>query len=238
MKKIFFALIGILFFQQISAQKIVENIRGRVLLDATPLAGVHVHNLHNESYTITDEHGYFTIRAVVGNTLQLTHVGLQTAFRTIIKEDFEFAGVEIQMKEQITELEGVEVSKYQKITAQDLGILQHKPVERTFAEKRVYSSGGFGILALVDVITGRRKMLKKVVMNEKNTAIAMYIQENMGDFLKKELKITDEEVQFLSYYVMENPEIQNLVKSKDEKTLQFMLIDAWRESQQNLEKDE
>ncbi|MDO4228311.1 MAG: carboxypeptidase-like regulatory domain-containing protein [Capnocytophaga sp.] len=231
-----------LFFQQISAQKIVENIRGRILMDSIPLAGVHVYNLHNENYTVTDEHGYFTIRAVIGNTLQLTHVGLQTVFRTIVKEDVEFAGVEIQMKEQVTELEGVEVSKYQKITAQDLGILQHKPLERTFAEKRLYSSGvfsgGFNILGVVDIITGRRKMLKKVVMNERNTAIAIYIQENMGDFLKKELKITDEEVQFLSYYVMENPEIHQLVKSKDEKTLQFMLIDAWRESQQKLENDE
>lgn len=232
-----------LLFQQISAQNADEYVRGRVLtVDNVPIAGVHIQNLHNELYTTSNEEGYFTIRAAVGNTLQLTHVGMQMTFRTIVRADFQFAGIVIQMKEEITELEGVEVSKYQKITAQDLGILQHQPVERTFHEKRLYthkmnSAGIIGLFGLVDAITGKTKMLKKMVANEKNMLIAEYIQQHMSAFLKKELKLSDEEITTLAYYVMEEPEIHSLVNAKDEKTLQFMLIDFWRRLQQELAKE-
>ncbi len=240
MKRFCLIIVCVLFFQNVFAQKPDEYVRGRVLtVDDVPIAGVHIQNLHNELYTTTNEEGYFTIRAIVGNTLQLTHIGMQMTFRTIVKADFQFAGIVIQMKEQVTELEGVEVSKYQTITAQDLGILQHKPVERTFNEKRLYTrkmeSGGIiGLFGLVDAITGKTKMLKKMIANEKNILIADYIQQNMSEFLKKELNLTDEEIATLAYYVMEEPEIQNLVNSKDDKTLQFMLIDFWRKLQQEL----
>ena len=47
-------------------------------------------------------------------------------------------------------------------------------------------------------------------------------------FLKKELKITDEEIEILTYYVMEEPEIHTLVGRKEDQQLGFLLLEYWR----------
>lgn len=235
MKEAAITFIFLLFFGQLFAQN-EEVVRGRVMNDTIPLAGVHVQNLHTELFSTTDEKGYFSIKAVAGNTLQLTHVSMQTVFRNIVKADFQFAGIVIQMKEQVNELEEVQVTKYRNITAQELGILQHTPIKRTYAEKKLFSSGG-GIISLINAITGRTKQIKKDLENERNMAVATYISENMSDFLKKELKISQEEVDALAYYVMERPQFHEVIRAKDNKTLEFMLIDAWLELQKILKEE-
>ena len=157
---------------------------------------------------------------------------MQTTFHTVVKADFGFSGILIAMKEDVNQLEGVEVSKYRKITAQDLGILQHKPIERTFAEKRLYSAthSGSGVLSIdlvVNAITGKTKILKKVVANEKNLIVAEYIVAHLSDFMKKDLKLSEEEINVLAYFVMERSDFHDLVRKKDNKPMEFLLIEAW-----------
>lgn len=235
MKRVGVTFIFLLFFGNLFAQN-EEIVRGRVMNDTIPVMGVHVQNLHTQLFSTTDEKGYFTIKATVGNTLQLTHVSMQTVFRNIAKADFQVAGIVIQMKEHINELEEVQVTKHKNITAQELGILQHTPIRRTYGEKKLFSSGG-GIISIINIITGRRKQIKKDLQNERNMAVATYISENMGNFLKKELKLSEEEINALAYYVMERPEFHKVVHENNLKDLEFMLIDVWVELQGMLERE-
>ncbi|MFK8269396.1 carboxypeptidase-like regulatory domain-containing protein [Capnocytophaga cynodegmi] len=235
MKRVGVTFIFLLFFGNLFAQN-EDIVRGRVMNDTIPVMGVHVQNLHTQLFSTTDEKGYFTIKATAGNTLQLTHVSMQTVFRNISKADFQFAGIVVQMKEHINELEEVQVTKHKNITAQELGILQHTPIRRTYGEKKLFSSGG-GIISIINIITGRRKQIKKDLQNERNMAVATYISENMGSFLKKELKLSEEEVNALAYYVMERPEFHKAVQENNLKDLEFMLIDVWVELQGMLERE-
>lgn len=212
-------------------------VRGRVLLDSIPISGVHVQNLHTEQFTVTDDSGYFSIRVKIGNTLHLTHVGLETAYRTIVKEDFQFAGITIKMKEKINELEEVEVSRYTKITTKDIGIFEEIPEVKTYNEKalvstNLFSGGGFNIIGLIDRITGKRKILKKNIANEQNLAIASYIREKMSPFLKKNLQLSAEEIEILVSYVMEEPKYHQAVRGNNLKEMELMLIESWNEYQQ------
>ncbi|CEN36077.1 carboxypeptidase-like regulatory domain-containing protein [Capnocytophaga cynodegmi] len=241
MKRVGVTFIFLLFFGNLFAQN-EEIVRGRVMNDTIPVMGVHVQNLHTQLFSTTDEKGYFTIKATIGNTLQLTHVSMQTVFRNIAKADFQVTGIVIQMKEHINELEEVQVTKHKNITAQELGILQHTPIRRTYGEKKVYSntrvfSGGLDVAALINAITGKRKQIKKDLQNERNMAVATYISENMGNFLKKELKLSEEEINALAYYVMERPEFHKAVQENNLKDLEFMLIDVWVELQGMLERE-
>ena len=199
-------------------------VRGRVVQDTIPLAGAHVLNMTNHTVATTDANGYFSINARENSTLKSSFVGMTTTFHKVTKEDFGFGGLLIAMKEDINELEGVEVSKYRKISAQDLGILQHTTKERTFAEKRLYATKGIGIVSILSKLSGQ----KKIVANEKNMQVALYLREHLSEFLKKELKITDEEVEILTYYVMEEPEIHTLVGRKEDQQLGFLLLEYWR----------
>lgn len=222
-----------LFFLTINAS--AQEVRGRVMNDTIPLAGTHVLNLANNAVTTTDANGYFSIKARERHTLQFSFVGMQTAYRTLLKTDFGFAGVLIQMKEAINQLEEVEVSKYRKISAQELGIMQKEIVKRTNTEKQLYQathSGGLpGIQLLVNTLSGRTKMLKKMVANERNVAVANYIVENLKPFCQKELALTDEQVSVLAYFVMERSDFHYTVSQKNNKQLEFMLIEAWGEYQ-------
>ncbi|WP_172915090.1 carboxypeptidase-like regulatory domain-containing protein [Capnocytophaga canis] len=232
MRKLYI-LIFILSFVQLFAQN--KNIfHGRIVMnDSIPVSDVHVQNLHNKKFTTTDKEGYFTISASESNALQFTHVSLQTTHRLLKATDFGTVVV-IKMRTLIHELEGVEVQKAPDITAQSLGILQHTPTQRTYNEKQLYTSraGGFGFIALLNKISGRTKMLRKVLMNEQNLKVANYIIDNMSEFLKKELNLDEEEIRYLAYYLMENPEYHRVTQNKESKTLQFMLIDSWLQIQQ------
>lgn len=145
------------------------------------------------------------------------------------------------MNEQINEIEGVEVSKYQKIDARELGIIQHEVKELTFNEKRVISassSGGGLIIGLLNKITGRTKMLKKIVANDTNLAVADYITTNFSEYLQKELKANEEDISLLAYFVMEEPEYHQAVSNKQDDLLRFMLVDSWLEYQNMLKEAE
>ena len=80
-------------------------------------------------------------------------------------------------------------------------------------------------------MSGQKKIIKKIVANEKNLAVAQYIRENMSPFLQKELKLNEEEIDILAYFVMERPEFHELVRKKDNKPMEFMLLEAWNEVQ-------
>ncbi len=223
-------LILIFYFCCISAWGQTE-VRGRVLHDTIPLSGVHVLNLYSHTIATTDGNGYFVLKAREQHTLQFTFVGMETAYRTLTKADFGFGGIVVQLKETINQLDEVEVSQYRKMSAQQLGILQHTPTERTFAEKRLYASSGLGIVSILNTLSGQKKVIKKIVANEQNLAVAHYIREHLSSFLKKELKLNEEEMDVLAYFVMERPEFHDLVRKKDHKPMEFMLLEAWGEYQ-------
>jgi len=214
----------------------MTRIRGKVFYNNAPLEGVHIQNIDNQHYTTTDAEGSFSIDATKGQSLKATYVGKKTLYHTLTQVDLQRLIV-LKMADITIALEEVSVTEKPKITAQSLGILQHTPVERTFAEKRLYSathSAGGNLLSidlLISTISGRKKLLKKIVANEQNLAVASYIRENMKVFLQKELKLNEEEIDVLAYYVMERTEFHDLVRKKENKQMEFMLIEAWGEYQ-------
>ena len=78
------------------------------------------------------------------------------------------------------------------MSPKQLGILQHSPTERTFAEKRLYASSGLGIVSILNTLSGQKKVIKKIVANEKYLAVSHYILEHLSSFLMKELKLNEE----------------------------------------------
>ncbi len=243
----------ILFIGRITAQTQYSVVGGQIFDETTntPLQGVHIQNMETSHYATTDDDGKFFIKANKGNTLKITHIGKQTLHRIILESDLENNAVLfLKMRDEVTQLDEVEVVN-QKITAQGLGILQHTPVERTFNEKREYANtkvfpqGVWPILlgqlhinfnALIYTISGKRKMFKQNVKNEKNLNVALHIKENFSDFLRKDLRLNEEEIDVLAYFVMEKEEFHVAISKESPKTLQFMLINAWIEYQ-NMSKE-
>lgn len=205
-----------------------------------PVEGVHIQNLNTQQYAVSDKEGYFAIEATEGNMLQLTHVAMQTLFYKLKERDFQLAEILIHMQGHVIDIDEVTVEKYQKINAKDLGIIQQDIVQRSFNEKRLIAAtkNESIVLRLINSITGRTKMLKTIVANDENKHIASYIRNNFSDFLKREFKLTDEDVELLSYFVMEKTEFHRAVNAKQNTTIQFMLLDAWLEYQNMIKEEE
>ncbi|MDO5106501.1 carboxypeptidase-like regulatory domain-containing protein [Capnocytophaga sp.] len=252
MNKLSLFFVFILFVGKAVAQK-PSIVEGKVLyeLDKMPLKGVHIQNIETSHYAITDDNGKFSVKAEKGNTLKFTYVGKRTLHRIVTQADLEEGTLLIlKMEDETTHLGEVEVAN-QRVTAQSLGILQHKPIERTFDEKREYAntkilpkswwpillgSMPINFNALIYTISGKKKMYKKAVQNEKNTKVATYVKEHFTEFLQKSLKLTEEEIDVLAYFVMEKPEFHTAVAAKDNQPLEFMLTDAWLEIQKMTQK--
>ncbi|GIJ97871.1 hypothetical protein CAPN001_24400 [Capnocytophaga stomatis] len=245
---VFFLFVG----KTLVAQEAVI-IKGKVVDEKQALQGVHIQNLERNRFSTTDANGEFSIEVFEGNTLKITHVGKETVHRVVTQYDLEAGQLFfVKMKDEVIEIEEVEVSKNPDINVQSLGILQHKPKIRTYNEKRVYSEtrvlpngilpllvGSFtvNLEGLVNAITGKSKKIKQLVVNDENIKVKNYIVENMSTFLQKTIRLTTEEIELLAYYVMERPQFHDIIKAKDDKTLEFMLADAWVELQQNTKKE-
>lgn len=228
-------------------------LKGRVIDGKEPLQGVHIQNLERNRFSTTDANGNFSIEVFEGNTLKITYIGKQTIHRVVTKVDLEATELLlVKMKDEVITIDEVEVSKNPDINVQSVGILQYKPKERTYNEKRVHSETRIlpqGLLplfvgtivvnleGLVNAITGKSKKIKKLVVDDENMKVAKYIIENMSGFLRKTVRLTDEEIEMLSYFVMEKPHFHAVIKEKDNKTLEFMLADAWVELRQNLKNE-
>lgn len=112
-----------------------------------------------------------------------------------------------------------------------MGVLQHKPIERTFAKKHLYgvTHSGNGVLSIdlvINAITGKTKVLKKIVASEKSLTIAEYTAAHLSDFMEKDLKLNEEEINVLTYFVMEHPDFRDLVRKEGNKPVESPLIEA------------
>ncbi|GJH40779.1 hypothetical protein RCZ04_13290 [Capnocytophaga sp. HP1101] len=224
----------------------VTRIRGKVFYNNVPIESVHIENIDNQHYTITDAEGSFTIEAQKGHTLKATYVGKKTAYHTLTQVDLQKLIV-LKIADITIALDEVSVTEKPKITAQSLGILQHTPKERTWEEKREYANVdilqidkltlykllvgnvSFNFNAIINHLSGKAKIIKKQVVNEKNLKVAHYIVNEMSNYLKNEHHLTEEEIGTLAFYVMEKPEVHRLVERKDNKQLEFMLYECLNE---------
>lgn len=191
-----------------------KKITGTITAGNAMVEGIHVINLSNEKATITDFKGVFTIDASEDDLLVFNAVHLEFWRQSVSAKDFTNGTMSVKMTEKTTELEEV-VVKDRAITLKDLGI-NYTPKRYTVAERRLYtatSGGGFLPLdPIINWISGRTKMLKKELANEKKnilrTRLSLYAPSS---YCIDDLKIPEIYVEGFLYYAIEDPDLFDLV---------------------------
>lgn len=191
-----------------------KKITGTITAGNAMVEGIHVINLSNEKATITDSKGVFTIDASEDDLLVFNAVHLEFWRQSVSAKDFTNGTMSVKMTEKTTELEEV-VVKDRAITLKDLGI-NYTPKRYTVAERRLYTATSGGGLIPVDPIinwiSGRTKMLKKELANEKKnilrTRLSLYAPAN---YCIDNLKIPEIYVEGFLYYAIEDPDLFDLV---------------------------
>jgi hypothetical protein len=81
------------------------------------------------------------------------------------------------------------------------------------------------IAALINLMSGRTAMLKKEIEVEKKELLLVKIEGLYNeDYYVKRLKIPSEYVKGFKYYIVENEKFTTVLKSKNKKMIEFLMV--------------
>jgi hypothetical protein len=221
--------IFIFFFSILSHWAVSQEIvRGKVVTDGTASDRINVVNTSTEKSTITDEAGYFSIPAAVGDALVFSAVNLETKRRVIESKDLGETIMVVKMSTSIIPLNEVKINDNAGITAENLGIIPKGQKKYTPAERRLNeATTGGGIVPLnpiLNAISGRTAMLKKEVAVEKKERLLVKLD---GWFEEKyyiqHLKLPREYIKGFHYFLIEDVDFVRALKAKNKTLTKFLM---------------
>lgn len=229
----------VLFATKVVAQEVVPSVlNGKVSANMSNLEGVYIVNLKTEKTTVTEEAGYFSISAKVGDTLLFSAVQFKSRKIALTKEYFENELFLVKMEPIVNKLKEVIIRRYDNINAVALGIIPkgqktYTPAERKLktatsldATANAGSMAGGSISAdpLLNALSGRSAMLKKELAVEKKEFYMALLEEmfDTNHFVNK-LKIPVAYVKGFEYFAVENDKFTKILNLKNKTTVEFLL---------------
>ena len=213
-----------------------KQLNGKVTADVSILEGIYVINKQTEKASITDQEGYFSIQAAVGDTLLFSAAQFKETTLFLSQGDVEQAMLYVKVTPIINQLREVIVRNWINATA--LGIIPQGQRIYTPAERRLnidnnlntslnagtMMGGSVSADPLLNWLSGRTKMLKKEVAVEKKESYLRQL-ENMfsDDYFISKLKIPSEYVKGFGYYSVENEQFVTVLKSKNVTMTTFLI---------------
>jgi hypothetical protein len=223
-------LLFFVFFPLVVLAQFDTIIKGKIVSTSLNLEGIHVLNLNKGNGVVTDERGYFSIKASQTDTLQFSAVHLIAKRYVVSDADFGENLVFIEMESKLNELEEVTIVQYKNINAVALGIVPANQKTYTPAERKLKTASEMSIGTIVSIdpllnwISGRTRMLKKELEVEKKE----FLIDKTADYYQKEyfvntLKIPEDYVQGFLFYVVENSRFVTAMKDKNKEMASFVL---------------
>jgi hypothetical protein len=197
-----------------------QQLSGRVMQEAQPVPDVHILNISAERATITDENGYFSLLARVGDTIYFSAVQLRRKFLNVTPEMLE-SEIIVPLEEFVNELDEVVVRPFdlsgdiardlrqmpaeKPVVASTLGLPNAYVKPPTQVERKIHeATTGGGIVPLnpvLNAITGRTRYLKKILAAERKLARTNRVREFYPDSLfVYELRIPAHKIDDFMYY--------------------------------------
>lgn len=233
------SLLLFLFSNIIGAQTTNSiNLKGKVSSNTIDLEGIYIINLKSESSTLSENGGYFTIPAMVGDTLMFSAVQIKGKKVVVAASDFGDKLFFVKLEAMMHQLDEVKIMQYKNINAVSLGIIPSGQKHYTPAERRLKTASGLDATAsagnmaggsisvdpLLNWMSGRTAMLKKEVIVEKKEFLLLKI-ENYYDtfFFTDKLKIPSDYVKGFQYYIVEDEKFAAAINAKNKTYATFIL---------------
>lgn len=225
----YFIALSVLFSQFVIGQ-FAKNWHGKIIADSPDLEGIYVLNLKSKVATTTSKGGYFEISGTIGDSIALSGFQLKPLKIALAQQNFSKELFFVKMESIVTFLEEVKINQYQNINALSLGILQKPAKEYTPAERRLYTAtSGGGIDGLLNLLSGRTKMLKRDIEVEKKEMALEKIELLFDEkYFTQTLKIPVDKIKAFEYYCVEDYKFNAALKSKNKTMAKFLLIDLAR----------
>ncbi len=193
-----------------------QIIKGKIITETPEISGILIVNLTAENETKTDGFGRFLIEANVGDLLIISAPHVYKKRYLVEETDFK-TELQIEVEAQPVEIEAVEINAYSHINSVSLGIVPKGQKKYTQAERKLYTASSEQHLgALINAITGKTKILKKIAEMEKENQRVAYLTNNFSkEFYTETLKIHPDNVEEFKFFVLYNLEKDLPKKKKD-----------------------
>ena len=237
MKFWFAFIVGLLTLSTFAQER--EELRGRVFKNDSILENVTLRNITTGRATLTNQNGYFNLKATVGDTLVFSHVGSADLIKFLDRADMEAELLEVKMKDLVNELEEVNIRNTSEINAVSEGIIPREIKPLTPNERRLAAAGDFkwkhllGIFTgnvpvdpILNALNGRTKMLKRNILVEQKLK-NISILEGYSTYMQKQLNLTEEEAQRIISLAGEEEDVQQVIDSNNADRIKFFLLNTW-----------
>lgn len=222
MKNALFLIVSFFMAATLTAQQ-RQTLYGRVISesDNTGVPNVFVINSALGDEVKTNSTGNFSIQAQPGDQLVVYSPGINSRKFNISEESFKKPPYVLSVEIKSTELKEVVIED--TINEVSLGIVPADQKHYTVAERRLFNASN-GIDGLINVITGRKKMMEKALENEKKEDLMKKIdymcteEEIINDY-----KIPAENVRGFIYFVADDKEFTAAMKDKNTTLAKFIM---------------
>lgn len=220
-KSLFFFLATQCIFGQAKEEKVIQ---GKIMAHSGIFTEIEVVNLNSEKSVKVDENGIFKIEAKVGDALFFVSKSFEAFRKTIQSDDFYEDFVTIEMIPRGIELDEVIINQYANINARDLGIIPKNQKSYTVAERRLKANSG-GIGGLINMLSGRKEMLKKELeVEKKETNLAKLKRLFTSDFYLKSFHIAADKINTFQYYCIENKSFAKLIETNNKAQMLIAML--------------
>ncbi|MFT3793410.1 hypothetical protein [Flavobacterium sp.] len=196
--------------------------------------GVYVINKQTEHHELTQENGYFSIVAAVGDTLMFSSTLFKGKMLPLETEDFEKELLIVKLDPVMQQIADVTVMQYKNINAVDLGIIPRGQKSYTPAERKLKTANGynaqFGLDTKVtldpifNMLSGRTAELRKNVEVEKKEFLLAKIEDQFEkEYFTEKLNLPEEHVKGFQFYIVENPRFVAALNEKNKTMAQFIM---------------
>lgn len=213
---------------------------GKVLHQEAILENVHVNNVSTRKYAVTNKEGLFTINTRVGDTLVLSHIGMDDLIVFLTIEKVELNLPVFYMEAISNQLDEVLVKEGPRIDAVSERIIPKKIVRLSENERRLKTAGDFkpihllGILVgnlqldpILNAINGRTKKLKRNIVIEKEIITISLLENNYAEFMQENFTLKEGEMHVFIDFLLQEKELQAVVDSKNKGRMELFLIESW-----------
>ena len=207
-----------------------KPLQGKVISGEFVVSNAFVINKATGAETKTDASGLFTISVKMND--QLVVYSDKIALREFAITAFSFKEVPyvMEVEPKAYELKEVVVSD---ISPESLGLVPAKQPQYTPAERRLKAAGGelnggftLSLDAIINIISGRMKMLRKALETERKEFALLKIDGiYVEDQIESELKVPKEYVHGFLFYVVEDAPFVAALKADNKELCKLLLID-------------
>ena len=230
-------LIAFLFSASIYSQEL--TLDGRIgTTDNIDVEGINIYNLTTNKGTISDENGAFRIAVSLNDTLSISAVHIQNKTLIIGAEQLVNKNIRINLSEKLTELGTVTLRRSltgyigsdaniipieKPITATSIGLPNADLPQLSKTRRQLYAATSGPVDALVNMFSGRTKMLKKHLEFEKTTSLTLKLLEKFPEsYFIDGLKIDRLKVYSFIFFCEDDPQYQTVMKQSSIEIIEFL----------------